>query len=503
MDKTRKPYRYWDYERCYEEAKKYKSSGEFQKNCGSAYTTARNKGWMVDYTWFEPPKNLIKWTRETCYEEAKKYKSSGEFWKRSQSAYAVALRKGWMVDYTWFEPSKNLKKWTRESCYNEAKKFKSQVEFRNNAGRAYNVAKRNKWLKDYTWFEKGVISDKSIYVVYCYKDDETKSVYVGLANNLRRRHREHCKGFVKHGERRYDVVYKYFHSIGKDIPDPIILKENLFANEAQFYEGYYVDVYNDEGMNVLNLANTGSLGGYGQWTREMCYEEARKYTSRWDFGNNNGSAYQAARRNGWLEDYTWFSSPLKAWTSETCYEEARKYKSRKEFSNKASGAYGVARKNGWLNEYIWLSTPQRKKKWTREACYDEAKKYNSRWEFGKNSSGAYQVARDNGWLEDYIWFEKKWDKWNRETCFTEAKKYESRSAFSKNSSGAYAVARDNGWLDDYTWFKQKCYPSGYWTHEMCYNEAKKYSSRGEFQKQNKKAYMASYKHGWLDEFFPK
>ena len=34
---------------------------------------------------------------------------------------------------------------------------------------------------------------------------------------------------------------------------------------------------------------------------ENVEKETKKYKSRWDFGKNNGSAYDAARRNNWLD----------------------------------------------------------------------------------------------------------------------------------------------------------------------------------------------------------
>lgn len=45
-------------------------------------------------------------------------------------------------------------------------------------------------------------------------------------------------------------------------------------------------------------------------------------------------------------------------------------------------------------------------------------------------------------------------------------------------------------------------PNGYWTYEHCYEETKKYKSRGEFRNNAGSAYNAALKNGWLDEFFP-
>ena len=175
---------------------------------------------------------------------------------------------------------------------------------------------------------------------------------------------------------------------------------------------------------------------------------------------NSGKAYQVARKNGWLDDYNWFEKPavhIKKWNYETCYIEARKYHSRTEFSQNNPGAYDAARRNGWLNEYTFFETKRKPKVyWNRETCFDEAKKYKSRIEFKENNSSAYRAALKNGWLDDYTWFEikhKSKDYWNKETCYVEAKKYKSKKEFHDKCRLAYESAKTNGWLDDYTWLK--------------------------------------------------
>jgi len=49
----RRPNGYWNnYENCYNEAKKYKSRGEFSDKSPSAWLRAKKNGWLKDYTWF-------------------------------------------------------------------------------------------------------------------------------------------------------------------------------------------------------------------------------------------------------------------------------------------------------------------------------------------------------------------------------------------------------------------------------------------------------------------
>ena len=187
------------------------------------------------------------------------------------------------------------------------------------------------------------------------------------------------------------------------------------------------------------------------WTYENCMEESKKYKSRSEFCKGNGSAYNVARKNGWLDEYTWFKRLVKPngyWDYERCMEESKKYISRGEFSNGCSRAYEVARKNGWLDDFTWLELKFHAD-WTYETCMEESKKYNTRNEFKKGSNGAYQSAYKNGWLNDYTWFEDGRIKWTYETCMKESKKYNTRNEFKKGNRSAYEVARKNGWLDDF------------------------------------------------------
>ena len=40
------------------------------------------------------------------------------------------------------------------------------------------------------------------------------------------------------------------------------------------------------------------------------------------------------------------------WNYDTCKEEAKKYKKRVDFQKACSGAYNATRKNGWLDEFF-------------------------------------------------------------------------------------------------------------------------------------------------------
>ena len=144
----------WTYEKCYEEAKKYKTRSEYKKGCGGSYKIANQKRWLNDYTWLEcSRKPNGYWTYESCYAEAKKYKSRKEYEEYSCSAYNVSLKNGWLDNYIWFEEKMKPKGyWTYERCYEEAKKYKTRKSFQIGCGSAYSNSLKNGWLRDYTWF---------------------------------------------------------------------------------------------------------------------------------------------------------------------------------------------------------------------------------------------------------------------------------------------------------------------------------------------------------------
>lgn len=451
-----------------------------------------------------------KWTSESCYEEAKKYKTKVEFQKENAGAYKYASEKGLLKTYDWFEEIKKTNGyWTRERCEAEARKYQSKGDFLKGCSAAHHASVVNGWLDDYDWMidQRIDIIKGKIDSVYVYLFEDTKAAYVGrtLMRRQKKRDREHIFNLDN------DNVARYAKKHNVPVPPMKILESNLTLEKGLDREDYWRRWYEDHGYTMLNRLATGigkgSLGGisHGKWNRKTCYTEAKKYKSASEFEKANGSAYDAARRNGWIKDYTWFDVLWKAkWDKESCYKEAKKYKTRAEFYQNSAGAYKKALEKEWIEEYDWMPSRQQKPMgfWNNyDRCYEEAKKYSNRKGFQKGCQSAYNSALKNGWLDDYTWFDEKQkhNYWNKETCFEEAMKYRSRSEFGKHAVRAYGLALENGWLDDYTWFKPL---TGYWTYETCKAEASKYKSRSHFKAGAVGAYTKSRINGWLEEFFP-
>ena len=523
--KEKKPAGYWDYEHCKEEANKYSSKSEFQKGNGTAYAVARKKRWIndwfgnkinpnntwtkerckeealkyntikdfransavaygvacrnkwiKDYTWLKATKvSKLFWTKEKCYDLALGCKTRTELRKKSSKAYASALKNEWFDDYTWFLSEHEARSkackgrnliWTKEMCENEARKYSCKQEFHKGSSGAYTAALKNGWLVDYTWLETPSPYDiDTEYSIYAYEDKDNNSVYVGLSNCVRRRHRQHIVGHMEHGVRKFDSVHKYFEKVGKEIPTPIIKMDGLTKQDAQYYEDWHKKAYEESGWKVINKGKTGlnvSSIGYRKmiWTKEKCYETALKYASIRDFRENDVTAYNKANRNGWLKDYTWLSRETTIHNYynnyERCKEEALKYNSKGKFRKGCGSAYNWALKNGWLDDYTWFIDKGEAIKDTRvlintyEHCYQVAKSCETLKEFREKHVSCYTTSCRNGWRNDYVWLTPaKQYKWDYKHCKEEALKYRTRKAFCKENGSAYLSSRKNGWLDEF------------------------------------------------------
>ena len=202
------------------------------------------------------------------------------------------------------------------------------------------------------------------------------------------------------------------------------------------------------------------------WTYDKCLEMAKKCHSKSELRKLCSSALNAAMKNGWINDYTWFETLwAPRWNEITCHEEASKYSSRGEFKKYCPTGYKVAREKKWLETYTWFEpvTKAPAGYWTYKRCYLEAKKYKTKEDFRKSNQSAARTARKNGWIKDYIWFEEPFH-WTKSLCEMEARKYSTKEAFRNGNGGAYIYAHKHGLLNSFDWFEELKKPKGYWTN---------------------------------------
>ena len=458
------------------------------------------------------------WTYDTCKSAASEFTTVKDFRLEYHMAYTTACRNGWLNDYDWLEKGRNRGYWTYEKCYEEARKYSSISEFTNGCGSAHFRAMKNGWIKDYDWFVDGktLSAQKRTIWTYeaCYK----------LAKQC-------CKKseLKAMNNRAYNVARK----------------NGWFADYTWFLS--------DE--EIRHQKKPSRV----KWSYEVCRELASQYNTLSEFAKKYPSAYTVANRNGWMDDFDWLekaSGIYKTKITDNVYAylfNEFKYvyvgrtinPSRRDIEHNTSEKSavfrfasennvlvpkmvilesgltiieGLDREDFYCKKYqsegwnlLNIAKTGKKSgsigslcngKWNYDSCYKEAQKYHTLKDFREKSPGAYSAALREGWNNKYTWLETVGHKpgyWTYDRCYEEAKKYEARKQFQVGSRSAYDNALKNKWLDDYVWLA----PSSSelkWTYERCYEKAKKYTKQSEFRKHAGRAEQVARKNGWLKDF---
>lgn len=153
-----KPSGYWDVkENCIKEAKKYKYPEEWKKGHEGSHSKACRNGW-----YYECSAHMTKqkqrpsgyWNvKERCIEEARKHKTSTEWQKSSGPSFLSARRNGWL-DECWSHMTN--KKTThpkgywndKDTCFKSILECETKGEWFKVFNGAYQSARRNGWLDE-------------------------------------------------------------------------------------------------------------------------------------------------------------------------------------------------------------------------------------------------------------------------------------------------------------------------------------------------------------------
>jgi len=144
----------WTKKRVIEDAKKYTKVGDWAKSSGGYHYAIKNN--LIDNCTKHMSRKRFPnnyWTLERCLEDAKKYKTKSE-WRKS-AAYSKASKRGWVDDCCQHMPKDFRKRdtesrlyWTKERCIEESKKYSMRFHWIKASESSYNSAKRNGWLKE-------------------------------------------------------------------------------------------------------------------------------------------------------------------------------------------------------------------------------------------------------------------------------------------------------------------------------------------------------------------
>ena len=434
---------------CFKLAKKCKTCTEFWAKYKTAADKASREGWIHDYTWLVL-KHERRLTRERCFELAKDCRTRKELKLKHPGALAKAKREGWITDYDWLV-SGRIKR-TYSVCETEAKKYTSVADFRKYSPSLHDASYKNGWLADFFWLRRTeIINNRNVDNVYAYEFVKEKAVYVGRTVNIQERNQAH--------HRDKSTVFKYAHDNHLEIPPMKLLEKNVTLEEGLAKEDWWVKKYKRRGWTVLNICKTGissgSLGALGKikLTQKIVDNAAHKYTTLRDFREYSPHEYGKALKKGWIKNYTWLKRerlPHNTWTREGCYNEAKRYVLLADFREGSPVAYTTANSNNWLSDYDWLIRRKASNgtwsKATFEEISAEISKYSSRKEFLHASHAAYRRAQSQGWLDELLPSQlRDWSTFD--ACEKEARKYMTRTTFARGCNAAYYSSIRNGWLD--------------------------------------------------------
>jgi len=346
-------------------------------------------------------------------------------------------------------------------------------------------------------------------------------------------------------------------------------------------------------------------------TRERCFELAKDCHTKKELKIKHPGVLARAKREGWMDDYTWLVSGRIKRTYRVCETEAKKYTSVADFRKYAANLYDAAYKNGWLADFDWLTRTEvitnrhndnvyayefikqhavyvgrtvnikereqahhrskssvykfaslyklkipKMKLLVRNVTLEEglvqeelwiqryakhgwkiinvaktglssgslgalgkirvtkqivdlaARNYKTLKEFRNKSPHEYDKACKKGWISQYTWLERErvpHNTWTQERCFDEAKKYTTLGDFRLNAPVAYQTASMHKWISEYVWLSLGKPRNGTWSNasfEQVLIESQKYTSRSDFMRHAHAAYRRAQSQGWLDELQP-
>lgn len=280
-----------------------------------------------------------------------------------------------------------------------------------------------------------------------------------------------------------------------------------------------------------------------KWTLDALKASAAKYKTRNEWNKAEPNAYCSAKKRGLLDDVCPHMPKPKRWTTEQLKASASKYKTRGGWAKADPAAYGAACARKIIDEVApHMPKPRR---WTLEKLKASAAKYKTRQAWMLGDSGAYSTAHKRGVLDECCAHMERIGNRNNRAIYAfefednsvyvglthDVAKRERQHLF-KPTSKVMAAKLATGIpyvfrvLTDYLsvdeaahlegevlasyqakgWISLNSSATGslgtnevMWTLDKLKASAAKYKTRGEWIKEDHKAYDAAHTHGLLDK----
>ena len=197
------------------------------------------------------------WTKERCITTALGCTSYYDFQVNHPNVYQKARKSGWLEEIRPLLPSRNPNGWwTKDRCAEEALKYEKRKYFEKGCRAAYGSARLNGWLDEIcAHMPKRVVRENGFWTMERLR--EAASIH----------------------ETRVDFE-----------------RENRAAYSAAVRLGVLDEICQHTKPLILP---------HGHWTKERCEDEAWKYNTTGSFRYFCPGGFEAAKRNGWLEEIAW------------------------------------------------------------------------------------------------------------------------------------------------------------------------------------------------------
>ena len=440
------------------------------------------------------------WTKERLLATADSCKTLKEFRENHSAAYDATSRsefKNEILDRLYRVKKANFF-WNKKNILEEAKKYSSRSEFQQKSGGAYNAA-RGKNILDEVCLH--MVSERKPHGYWTNKkilEEAKKSNHkIDFLKNSPSAHRIAVERGI------LDEVCEHM------TPKASISERALYAFEFPDRSVYVGLTYNYEKRYDWHMTYNEKLI---KKTKELGHKFV-KLDNWYDMhvvSDKEIELIEDYKSKGWkilnvAKAGALGSAPIK-WTNRAIRLEAIKYNTRTNFQKGNPSAYTAAWKKGLLDEVCSHMSYVQKPDgyWTKKRLLSIADSCKTLKEFRENHSAAYDATSRSEFKNEILKKLKRTRKenffWNKKNILKEAKKYSSRIEFQRQSSGAYEAARKNNILDEVCSHMSSVQkPNGFWTKERCIEEAKKYSSRTEFRQKSGGAYSAMKRKNWYIE----
>lgn len=401
MPTSTRPKGYWTKERIIEISNDCKSIVDFKRNAPIAYKIACSHGWKEDVHQHIETHHQ-QFTKEECRLEALKYNNKDEFKCQSPLHYHWAKSHRFLTEICSHMNNRGNKRHVYVFEFEDHHAYIGLSLYPQRRGRQH-------------------LNEEGSVVYKYIKETECRFSFKVLTDTpIDNAVQEEIRWIQRYKDAGWILLNKELDEKAND-GSPKYTKEYCVLTAKKFL--HRRDFQNSRSL-VYNYAlrhgfldeicqhMDSSVSRIHYWTKEQCQEEALKYKTRKDFQEGCRGAYAAAYRNKWLDEIcSHMERPTphnRYWTIEKCREEALKYSTRKDFQEGSGGAYNAAKRMGLLDSICAHMSKTNKPAgyWTKARCLKEAKKNKSMSEFRKNCPSAFNIAWRNGWIDDIRGFIK-------------------------------------------------------------------------------------------------